>query len=307
MHETRQGVDIDLKEFYRRIQLAPAITTFLPEQIGKGEITRICTNNGYQASSWDLVYGRETEVNGMVRGGFRLLFCMGEGIEWMSDRKRMQLAAGEACFCMDAGVSETMCYEVGCRYLFYSFAYDFSAVEHTIAAYVQDPKVVLRKLNAIHFKVTPEIRRKLQEISLVQKETSMFGMLRVEACLQELLWLCVDAAANGRVISRMHQDDAFILQRIKSGIDADPGKAEKLDCIAKEYGISVSKLSRCFKETYGMPLHAYVIESRLCEGARLLAEGKLMIGEISERVGYAKQSQFAAAFRKRFGVPPKEY
>ncbi len=56
-----------------------------------------------------------------------------------------------------------------------------------------------------------------------------------------------------------------------------------------------------------MPLHAYVIESRLCEGARLLAERKMTIGEISERVGYAKQSQFAAAFRKRFGVPPKEY
>ena len=197
-------------------------------------------------------------------------------------------------------VSETMCYEAGCRYLFHSFAYDFSAVEHTIAAYVQDPKYILRKLNAIYFKVTPEIRRKLQEISVAQRETSMFGMLRVEACLQELLWLCVDVATNDRMISRMHQDDAFILQRIKSGIDADPGKAEKLDHMAREYGISISKLSRCFKETYGMPLHAYVIESRLCEGARLLAEGKLTIGEISERVGYAKQSQFAAAFRRCF-------
>ena len=207
----------------------------------------------------------------------------------------------------DAGVSETMCYEAGCRYLFHSFAFDISAVEHTISAYVRNPKDIFRKLNAASFKVTPEIRRKLQEISVAQRETSMFGMLRVEACLQELLWLCVDAATNDRMISRMHQDDAFIMQRIKSGIDADPGKAEKLDRMAREYGISISKLSRCFRETYGMPLHAYVIESRLCEGARLLAEGKLTIGEISERVGYAKQSQFAAAFRKRFGVLPKEY
>ena len=95
-------MDIGLQELYRRIQLAPAITTFLPEEIGKGEITRISTNNGYQASSWDLVYDREAEVNGMVREGFRLLFCMGEGIEWMSDHKGMQLAVGEACFCMDA-------------------------------------------------------------------------------------------------------------------------------------------------------------------------------------------------------------
>ena len=128
-------MDIGLQELYRRIQLAPAITTFLPEEIGKGEITRISTNNGYQASSWDLVYDREMEVNGMVREGFRLLFCMGEGIEWMSDSRGMQLAAGEACFCMDADVSETMCYEAGCRYLFHSFAFDISAVEHTISAY----------------------------------------------------------------------------------------------------------------------------------------------------------------------------
>ena len=63
-------MDIGLQEFYRRIQLAPVITTFLPEEIGKGEITRISTNNGYQASSWDLVYA--CMLRPMSSGMFRV-------------------------------------------------------------------------------------------------------------------------------------------------------------------------------------------------------------------------------------------
>lgn len=301
-------LDICLQDFYQQIQISPFVRTCLPDEVGRGEITRTSTKNGYQASSWKLVYDRDTDVQGTVSEGFRLLFCMGEGVEWKSEGKRMQLDKGEACFCLDQGQAEMMRYDAGSRYSFDSFTISLSILEGMISNYVQNPKETIRTLNTRHFSVTPEIRRKLQEISFLQMETTMFGMLRIEAGLQELMWTCMDAAANINCKrNRIHQDDADVVRRIKAGIDAEPAKAAKIDVLAKDYGISTAKLSRCFKETYGMPLHAYLIEARLCEGARLLSEEKLMIGEVAERVGYAKQSQFAAAFRKRFGVSPKDY
>lgn len=58
---------------------------------------------------------------------------------------------------------------------------------------------------------------------------------------------------------------------------------------------------------YNIPLHTYVIERRLYEGAKLLSEGKLSVGEVAWRVGYAKQSQFTAVFKRRFHILPRDY
>ena len=77
--------------------------------------------------------------------------------------------------------------------------------------------------------------------------------------------------------------------------------------LAREYCMSVSKLTRGFRLVYGFSLHAYVIASRLQKGAELLAHSGIPVQEIAERVGYNKSSQFSADFRKRFGVPPGEY
>ncbi len=71
--------------------------------------------------------------------------------------------------------------------------------------------------------------------------------------------------------------------------------------------MSVSKLTRIFRQVYGAPLHACVIEARLQKGAELLTHGEISIQEIAESLGYAKPSQFSADFKKRFGLLPGEY
>ena len=52
-------MDIGLQKLYRRIQLAPAITTFLPEEIGKMEGSDVM-------SSFEI---RECSVSGSITGG----------------------------------------------------------------------------------------------------------------------------------------------------------------------------------------------------------------------------------------------
>ena len=56
-----------------------------------------------------------------------------------------------------------------------------------------------------------------------------------------------------------------------------------------------------------MPIHQYVIEQRLAQAAQLLLEGDWNVSEVAAIVGYGKASNFAAAFKKRYGVAPVSY
>ena len=51
----------------------------------------------------------------------------------------------------------------------------------------------------------------------------------------------------------------------------------------------------------------HVIEQRLTQAAQLLLEGDWNVSEVAAIVGYGKPSNFAAAFKKKYGVSPKNY
>ena len=133
-------------------------------------------------------------------------------------------------------------------------------------------------------------------------------MMRLEARLLECLSLSLQAALCGPAGKRqLHQDDLKAIHAIGKRIEDDPAAIPGIAALAREYCMSVSKLTRCFRQVYGTPLHAYVIEARLRKGAELLAHGRISIREASEKAGYAKPSRFSADFRRRFGVLPGEY
>ena len=43
------------------------------------------------------------------------------------------------------------------------------------------------------------------------------------------------------------------------------------------------------------------------KAAKLILEGNLSIAEISDQTGFGTQSHFSTAFKKYFGVSPKDY
>ena len=58
---------------------------------------------------------------------------------------------------------------------------------------------------------------------------------------------------------------------------------------------------------FGTSVHAYIIEQRLEKAAGLLLESNLNVSQVATLVGYSKPSNFAAAFKKKYGVVPKNY
>lgn len=77
--------------------------------------------------------------------------------------------------------------------------------------------------------------------------------------------------------------------------------------LAKEVGMSRSSFTERFKEIVGVPPLAYLTDYRLRIAAHHLRLNKNSIGQISTLVGYASNSTFSQAFKRVYGMSPKDY
>ena len=193
-------------------------------------------------------------------------------------------------------------------YVFDSISIPYGLWENLLSDYVEKPEEFLKQICFRPFSATPEIRRTLSDFHLMDFDDRGFGQLRMESQAQAAISLCLDEViGESRNNRRGSGEDNRLIRDVKRAIDRSPAEAPLIPDLARMYGMSVSKLTRMFRQQYGIPLHAYIIECRLSESARLLAQGDMTVGEVAEKVGYAKGSQFSAAFKKRFGISPKDY
>ena len=298
-----------LAELYSRMRISPSLEARLPEDVGDGRLARSCTPQGVGLSSWEMRYHRDTPVEGIVGDELRLLFCLGEGVEWRNEAgKKSFVKPSHACLCMGDGSTESMRYASGNDYAFHQVSIARGHAEHLFRSYLPEMDIggLVQTLDGRDFPITRDMRRLLDGFDGLGK-TGGLGMLRLECRAHELMALCMEQALGVDGNSGLHPDDLATVRVVRDRIDRDPVSMPDIATLAREYAVSESKLSRDFKRAYGVSIHACVIEARLEEAARLLSSGRMSVAEVAERAGYAKHSQFSEAFRRRFGVLPKDY
>ena len=62
-----------------------------------------------------------------------------------------------------------------------------------------------------------------------------------------------------------------------------------------------------FRRLYGLPVHTWLRQRRMERAAELLCTPGLNLEGVAKAVGYSSVSQFAAAFRQWYGLPPGQY
>lgn len=80
-----------------------------------------------------------------------------------------------------------------------------------------------------------------------------------------------------------------------------------LPTLARQLGISETRLKSGFKAMNGITVMQYCINKRIEAARLLLKENRHSISEISEIVGYEDHSAFSRAFRRQVGRSPKEW
>ncbi|SDX48209.1 transcriptional regulator, AraC family [Lutibacter oricola] len=77
--------------------------------------------------------------------------------------------------------------------------------------------------------------------------------------------------------------------------------------LAKIVGLNIKKLKSDFKEFYGVPVFTFLLNYKMELAKKLLQENKLNVNEISTHLGYSSSSHFIAAFKRKFGITPKQF
>ncbi len=77
--------------------------------------------------------------------------------------------------------------------------------------------------------------------------------------------------------------------------------------LSEETELSLKKLKQGFKELYGKPVFQYLLEYKMNLAKNILSEGRLNVNEVSLKLGYSTASHFIAAFKRKFGITPRQY
>jgi AraC-like DNA-binding protein len=82
------------------------------------------------------------------------------------------------------------------------------------------------------------------------------------------------------------------------------GRPPTLNELAQQYGRSAKLLNEEFAAEFGRSINGFMTEYRLEQAHAALAGSNISIKQLAARLGYAHVSNFALAFKRRYGYPP---
>lgn len=80
-----------------------------------------------------------------------------------------------------------------------------------------------------------------------------------------------------------------------------------LNSLAAMSGTNECTLKKGFKQEFSMTVFEYLFEYRMKLAVNMLKDETLSINNIAANLGFKTLSHFSAAFRKKYGIPPKEF
>ncbi|TMA82751.1 MAG: helix-turn-helix transcriptional regulator [Deltaproteobacteria bacterium] len=90
-------------------------------------------------------------------------------------------------------------------------------------------------------------------------------------------------------------------------LDAHSHEPIDLERAAREVGLSAFHFLRLFARVLGVTPHQYLLRSRLCHAARLLAGDARSITDVAFDVGFGDLSNFVRTFHRAAGVSPRGF
>jgi AraC family transcriptional activator of pyochelin receptor len=97
------------------------------------------------------------------------------------------------------------------------------------------------------------------------------------------------------------------LNEAKKLIDKDTSKHYSIPEIAREVGLSKTRLTRGFKQLFNSGLFEFLENARLEKAKELLANTNKTLKQISVDLGYKYSNNFSTAFKRKYGRTPRSW
>ncbi|MGD0502543.1 MAG: AraC family transcriptional regulator [Steroidobacteraceae bacterium] len=138
--------------------------------------------------------------------------------------------------------------------------------------------------------------------------SGVLGLLNTEAVVTELL--CAGVAHLGLQSGRPH--DLFSARELRClHVARDILKNEMqhpptIPEVARAIGLNETTLKHGFRTMFGETPFDFSVRCRMQRALQLLREQRMPMARIAEAVGYRHPTSFATAFRRHFGLQPKQ-
>ncbi|AZC19246.1 helix-turn-helix transcriptional regulator [Pseudomonas sp. CMR5c] len=132
---------------------------------------------------------------------------------------------------------------------------------------------------------------------------SLQALLCEGVALQLLAHALAGLEADAERAGSLSPRDRQLLERVRERLHQAPGEEHSLGELAQLACMSSSSLRSKFRQAYGQTVFGYLRERRLEVAHAQLQQG-WSVQQAAHFVGYRHASNFATAFRQRFGVAP---
>lgn len=147
--------------------------------------------------------------------------------------------------------------------------------------------------------------RGVAEMVLAAQGTGALAALRLEAWSLDLLAELVSSFRAPQKQIPLSSTDRERIHSVRQQLEAAPEASCSISELARQYGVSASKLKRDFFIAFETCVGSFANTQRLVLGKKLLEEG-ISVSQVAYRVGYSHPANFSAAFKRHFGVSPRD-
>lgn len=144
-------------------------------------------------------------------------------------------------------------------------------------------------------------------INMIKKECENSRFMQHEAISVLVTKLFIDTSRLFCESAAIVNDCNGKVAEIIDYINAHYGEKFSLDDISESCNISISHLTRLFKNSTGYSIVEYTNNLRIKKAAELIKNTSLSISEIAQKVGFSNFSYFGKMFLECFGVSPLKY
>jgi AraC-like DNA-binding protein len=96
------------------------------------------------------------------------------------------------------------------------------------------------------------------------------------------------------------------IEDVLSFINSNLEKDLSIGMLSKEFYLNKYYLMHLFKKETGYTLYSYILKKRVIKASTLI-KSNMQSGEVCSKCGFGDYSSFVRAFKKEFGLSPKQY